>query len=271
MINITDEEFETISRYIKSNYGVDLSKKRSLIEGRLGNYIEELGFKSYIEYFESAKRDPKGDEMVGLLNKLTTNYTYFMREKDHFDFYSSVILPWVDKELRTKDLRVWCAGCSTGQEAYTLALLTIEYLGSLASSWEHTILASDISVRALEQAKKGLFPKSDMEKMPPDWIGKYFKPYDDKLLSADDNLRKSLAFRRLNLLDPFSFRQPFQAIFCRNVMIYFDIPTKNALINKYYDILLPGGYLIIGHSESLSSCDHRFRYVMPSVFQKPSK
>jgi chemotaxis protein methyltransferase CheR len=268
MLKISDNEFNALTSFIQSNYGVDLRKKRALIEGRLGNYIPGLGFGNYMEYLEFAKKDPTGEELITLLNRLTTNHTYFMREREHFDFYGKTILPWIDKELRTKDLRVWCAGCSTGQEPYTLAMLTFEYLGQAAAAWEHTILSSDISDKALDAAKQGLYPKSDLAEMPPEWVKKYFKPYDENRYSVTEKLKNSLAFRRFNLLDKFSFRQPFQAIFCRNVMIYFDIPTKNALINKFYDALLPGGYLLIGHSESLSSCTHNFKYVMPSVYRK---
>jgi chemotaxis protein methyltransferase CheR len=268
MLKITDREFDAITSFIKTNYGVDLRKKRALVEGRLGNYIPGLGFSNYMGYFDYAKSDKSGEELVALLNRLTTNHTYFMREREHFDFYAGTILPWIDKTLKTKDLRVWCAGCSTGQEPYTLALLTLEYLGRAAPSWDHTILSSDISNRALDAAKRGVYPKSDFSEMPDAWVKKYFVPYDENQYVASDALKKSLAFRRFNLLDTFSFRQPFQTIFCRNVMIYFDISTKNALINKFYNALLPGGYLLIGHSESLSSCTHKYQYVMPSVYQK---
>jgi chemotaxis protein methyltransferase CheR len=268
MLKIKDNEFNELVAFIHDNYGVDLHKKRALIEGRLGNYIPSLGYDNFGDYFAFAKSDKTGEEMVTLLNRLTTNYTYFMREREHFDFYRTSILPWIDKELGTRDLRVWCAGCSTGQEPYTLAMLALEYLGANAAGWDYTILASDISDRALSVAKKGLYPKSDLKEMPAEWVRKYFVSYDENQYSVNDKLKKSLVFRRFNLLDNFPFKKPFQTIFCRNVMIYFDIPTKNTLINKYYDWLVPGGYLLIGHSESLSGCTHKFRYVMPSVYRK---
>ncbi|MDR0570744.1 MAG: protein-glutamate O-methyltransferase CheR [Clostridiales Family XIII bacterium] len=270
MLKISDGDFKRIASFIKSKYGVDLSRKRTLVEGRLGNYLANNGFGSYGEYFDFAMRDPDG-EMVALLNRLTTNYTFFMREKDHFSFYSDVIMPWIDRELGSRDLRVWCAGCSTGQEAYTLALLTLEYLGNDAGAWEHTLLASDISNHALDEAKLGIYAEKDLKELPAEWRRRYFSPYDGNNWAVGEKLRKCVAFRRLNLLDAFSFKQPFQAIFCRNVMIYFDTPTKDALVRKYYDALLPGGYLVIGHSESLSSCGHSFDYVKPSVYRKPPK
>ena len=269
MLSITDLEFTLITDFIKSKYGVDLHKKRSLIESRLGVYITALGFNNYKDYFAFAQKDPSGDEMVTLLNKLTTNYTYFMREKEHFDFYSQTILPWIDKDLGVKDLRLWCAGCSTGQEVYTLALLTLEYLGKRAITWEHTILATDISNKALDKARLGQYPSDDLSELPPLWRKKYFIAIDGNKYSVNNDLKKSVVFRRLNLLDPLSFRQPLQAIFCRNVMIYFDADTKTKLINKYYNVLLPGGYLVIGHSESISSLTHKFQYIRPSVYRKP--
>jgi chemotaxis protein methyltransferase CheR len=266
---MTNSEFQFISDFIKSKYGVDLHKKRTLIEGRLGTYISGLGFKNYQAYFDFAQNDPSGDELVTLLNKLTTNYTYFMREKDHFDFYTKKILPWIDTELKSKDLRLWCAGCSTGQEVYTLALLTLEYLGVRASSWDHTILASDISNKALDTARLGSYPAEDLAELPSNWQKQYFTTLDTRLYSVIDTLKKSVVFKRLNLLDPFHFKSSFQTIFCRNVMIYFDSQTKTELINKYYDVLVRGGYLIIGHSESISSLKHNYQYIQPSIYRKP--
>ena len=268
MIYITDEEFQAITSFIKTNYGVNLTQKRPLIEGRLSNYIASLGFTNYKDYFEYAKNDRTNDEMMMLINKLTTNHTYFFRENEHFEFYSNIVLPWIDKTLRTRDLRVWSAGCSSGQEPYTLAMITHEYLGSNVGSWDPTILASDISNKVLDIAKKGVYTREELGDVPHSWIKKYFKAYEDDKFIVSESLRKSVAYRNFNLLSEFNFKKPFQCIFCRNVMIYFDMPTKNAVINKFYDALEPGGYFMIGHSESLSSCDHKFKYIKPSIYQK---
>ena len=268
MIYLKDDEFLEITSYIKKNYGVNLTNKRPLIEGRLSNYISDLGFDNYRDYFNYAKKDTVHDEMTMLINKLTTNHTYFFRENDHFEFYRSTILPWVDQTLKTKDLRIWSAGCSSGQEPYTLAMITLDYLGSKASEWDHTILASDISNKVLTIAKNGIYSREELADVPHSWIQRYFQADDDQKFAVSDMLRKSVAFRNFNLLSPFDFKKPFQTIFCRNVMIYFDIPTKNEIIQKFYDALLPGGYFLIGHSESLSSCDHQFKYIKPSIYQK---
>jgi len=268
MIYIKDDEFIAITSYIKTNYGVNLTNKRPLIEGRLSNYIADLGFDNYMAYFEYAKNDKVNDEMTMLINKLTTNHTYFFRENEHFEFYKDNVLPWVEKGIKTKDLRIWSAGCSSGQEPYTLAMITLDYLGANAGSWDHTILASDISNKVLNIGKSGIYTREELGEVPHSWIKKYFTAYDDQRFVVSDDLRKSVAYRNFNLLDPFSFKKPFHCIFCRNVMIYFDMPTKNGIINKFYDALQPGGYFMIGHSESLSSCDHKFKYIKPSIYQK---
>jgi len=221
-----------------------------------------------MDYFEFAKNDKKNDEMMMLVNKLTTNHTYFFRENEHFDFYRKRILPWVENDLKSKDLRLWSAGCSSGQEPYTLSMITLDYLGQGAGAWDHTILASDISDKVLSKAKGGVYTTEELSDVPPDWLKRYFQPSGTGEYVASKPLRESVAFRNINLLSNFSFKKPFHCIFCRNVMIYFDIQTKNELINKFYDTLMPGGYFMVGHSESLSACDHKFKYIQPSIYQK---
>ncbi len=268
MLYITDREFVEISTYFKDNFGVNLTNKKPLIEGRLGNYIQQLGFETYKDYFEHAKSDASGDAMSTLISKLTTNHTYFLRESEHFVFFKDKILPWVDKKLNSRDLRVWSAGCSSGQEPYTLAMITQDYLGSDARHWDSNLLASDISTKALASAKAGVYYSDELTDIPKPWLNNYFTKLDNERFEVADRIKKEVAYRNFNLLSPFNFKKPFHAIFCRNVMIYFDIPTKNEIIEKFYNALLPGGYFLIGHSESLASCTHRFKYVMPSVYQK---
>ena len=207
---------------MKTNYGVNLIKKRTLIEGRLSNYVIGLGFNNYMDYYRYAINGDSEDEMATLINKLTTNHTYFLRENDHFEFYRDTVLPWVDKTLKSRDLRVWSAGCSSGQEPYTLSMITLNYLGAEAPNWDSTILASDISGRALLAAKEGIYSRENLSDVPRDWLRKYFIALDKDRYSVSETLKKNVAFRTFNLLSPFPFKKPFQAIFCRNVMIYFD-------------------------------------------------
>jgi len=269
LLYLTDEEFQFITTHIKNNYGVNLTQKKTLIEGRLSNHVTGLGFTNYMDYFRYAMNPRSADEMTVLINKLTTNHTYFLREKEHFEFYEDTVLPWIDKTLKTRDLRVWSAGCSSGQEPYTLSMITFNYLGPEAANWDSTILATDISAKVLHAAKEGVYTKDDLSELPESWIRRYFVALGDDRYSVTDTIRNNVAFRNFNLLSPFQFKKPFQAIFCRNVMIYFDIPTKNEIIAKFYDALLPGGYLFIGLSESLSCCRHKFKFIRPSIYQKP--
>ena len=268
MIKLKEDEFNAITSYIHTNYGVDLRKKRHLIEGRLSNHIAQLGYTNYMDYFEFVKSDKKNEEATVLINKLTTNHTYFLRESEHFDYYKKQVLPWIEETTKTRDLRVWSAGCSSGQEPYTLSMITRDYLSSSLGAWDSTILASDISDKVLSIAKSGVYSKEELSKVPLEWKKKYFVDYDEEYMRVSDALRKGVAYRNFNLLSRFQFKKPFQAIFCRNVMIYFDKPTKNDIVRKFYDSLLPGGYFFIGQSESLASVDHSFKYVQPSIYQK---
>ncbi|MDD4583930.1 MAG: protein-glutamate O-methyltransferase CheR [Eubacteriales bacterium] len=268
MLYLEDDEFNMIVSYMKTNYGISLERKRPLVEGRLGNHVLSRGFNNYKEYFEHAFKSKSNNELVSLINRLTTNHTYFLREKAHFEFYRDKILPWIDHTLKCKDLRVWSAGCSSGQEPYTLAMIGRDYFGSLSHQWDCTLLASDISDRALLSAKEGVYSSEELRDIPSSWMKKYFVQIDEEHYAVTDRIKNDVVYRNFNLLSPFQFKKPFHVILCRNVMIYFDTPTKNKMIDKFYQALLPGGYFLIGHSESLSSCHHRFKYIKPSIYQK---
>jgi chemotaxis protein methyltransferase CheR len=269
MTSLTDAEFRDIAGYIHTNYGVNLGKKRFLIEGRLGYYVSSLGFETYHDYFNYAKNDATGKEMANLLNRLTTNHTYFMREEKHFEFYRTETLPWIADDLGAADLRAWSAGCSTGQEPYTLSIITLNYLKKRGFKWDSVILATDISESALAYGSEGVYPAEEIETLPGDWRDEWFERAGDESFRVTKKLRANVAFKRANLLEPFEVKNPFHVIMCRNVMIYFDNDTKTRLIAKFYDALMPGGYLFIGHSESLSSLDNEFNYIKPSIYRKP--
>jgi len=268
LIYLTDSEFSEISSYVKRNYGVNLDKKKSLIEGRLSNHIVALGYDNYKDYFRFALAEQSGDEMSVLINKLTTNHTYFLREKEHFNFFKGTVMPWVDRTLGTKDLRVWSAGCSSGQEPYTLSMLALDYLGSNAAGWDSSILATDISHRVLASAKDGVYSEEQINSLPEGYRRRFFRHIGEGRYSVNDELKKNVVYHYQNLLSPFRFKKPFQAIFCRNVMIYFEAPLKEELVRKFYDSLMPGGYLFVGLSESLSGLEHSFRSESPSIYRK---
>jgi len=269
MIRLTDKEFTDIVTYIKSNYGINLTHKRQLIESRMQSVLISKGFNSFTEYFDLVKQN-KSDEITAMLNKLTTNHTYFYREPAHFEFLKNTILPLQERTNSRRDIRIWSAGCSSGEEAYTAIMTMMDYFGLKRTSWDYRILATDISLKAMEAAKNGLYGVESLKDIPKVWEQKYFVNQGENLFELKEDVRSQVFFKRMNLMEPFSFRQPFDLIFCRNVMIYFDQPTKNALINKFYDVLKPGGYLFIGHSETVQRDTSKFLYVEPSIYQKGS-
>ena len=272
MPSLSEQELVEIAGFIKERYGVNLATKRMLVESRLGCYMQSKGFDTYGDYFEYAKQDQSGAEMANLINRITTNHTFFMRESDHLEFFTKEVFPWIESLPDGKDMRVWCAGCATGEEPYGLAIHILEHLASRGlspRSYDTTILASDISERALAAAAEGIYPYENLLAIPPDWIAKYFIDLFDGNYQVTPDLRANVAFKKINLLDPIIARKPYHAIFCRNVMIYFDAETRTSLIRRLYEIVAPGGYLFIGHSESLTSFPHGFKYVRPSVYRKP--
>lgn len=269
MLEIKDTEFQTLTSYIKKNYGINLTRKRTLIEGRLSNIILEKGYHNFGEYIDYALHDPTGQEIVVLINRLTTNHTYFMREASHFDYFRDQVVPFVTAMADDHDFRIWSAGCSTGEEPYTLEMILHENLSDIRPAWDTQILATDISERALAAAKKGEYALEAVSQIPAVWKLNYFEKTGADTVRVREAIRRDVIFRRFNLMEEhFPFRRKFHAIFCRNVMIYFDRPTKETLIRKFYQSLADGGYLFIGHSESIDRETSGFRYIMPAVYRK---
>lgn len=265
MIHLTDREFGELVDYMKTNYGINLEKKRLLIESRLYSVLAEKKVSSFTEYFDLIRRKDPG-ELNTMLNKLTTNHTYFLREPGHFRFLREVILPQQEKTNRERDLRIWSAGCSTGEEAYTAVMVMKDFFSG-ARDWDYRTLATDISTRVLEEAKRGVYPEESLRDVPPRWEKRYFSR-NGQMFALSDEVKREVIFKRVNLMDPFPFSKPFDLIFCRNVMIYFDQETKNRLVGKFCEALKPGGYLFIGHSETIQRDSSGFRYIEPSIYQK---
>lgn len=267
MQSMTDKEYAELAAKIKSKYGIDMAKKKSLVESRLSNTLTQRGFASYKEYFDFAFNEKTGQEITIILNKITTNHTSFMREKDHFVFLMETILPYLERTC-TREFRIWCSASSSGEEPYNIAMCIAEYFSGRQKKFDTRILASDISTNVLDKAKQGIYSEETVSTLPPAWRQKYFTKHDAEHYQVTDALKKEVIFRQINLVDPFQFKQQFDVIFCRNVMIYFDGPTKINLINKFYDISKPNSFLIIGHSENIDREHTKYRYIKPSIYQK---
>lgn len=267
ILKLTDKDFMRLVDYMKTNYGINLIKKRILIEGRLTNHVQELGFTDYASYLDRTLSGKDSIELATLINKLTTNHTFFLREIEHFEFLKSTILPHIEKTVKDKDARIWCAASSTGQEPYTLAMIIDEYFGAEKKNWDCKILATDISTDVLKKAKEGIYTDDMIKDVPKDWLAKYFTKLDAKTYQIIPRIRQEVVFRQFNLMDPIQFKKPYDLISCRNVMIYFEADTKNALIERFYDVVKPGGYLFIGHAENVSK-DTQFDFVRPAIYRK---
>jgi chemotaxis protein methyltransferase CheR len=190
-----------------------------------------------------------------------------MREPEHFKFFNTRVLPYLSATVVDKDLRIWSAGCSSGEEPYTLAMLLMDYFRE--QNWDTRVLATDISTKVLEAAVKGVYSNDKIEAIPNMWKVNYFKKVDGSKSIIDDKVKNNVIFRKLNLVESnFPFKRKFHVIFCRNVMIYFDNNTKDQLVNKFYDLTEPGGYLFIGHSESLNRGTTKYRFVAPAIYRK---
>jgi chemotaxis protein methyltransferase CheR len=250
--------------------GISLGEgKETLVSARLGKRMRALGIKSHREYLDYALAHEDDGEVVYLLNAISTNFTSFFREPAHFDMLRALLQQWLGTGQQR--LRLWCAASSTGEEPYTLAMLVREAIGSRPV--DARILATDISTRVLEVAVKGEYDAERLEPVPLSLRTRYFDDFQaegETRYRARDVLKQLLVFRRLNLsTPPFPMSGPLDAVFCRNVMIYFDQAVRARLVSEVVRLLKPGGYLFVGHSESLTGVSAGLRAVQPSVYAKP--
>ena len=269
MLTINDKDFQRLVTFVHHNYGIDLSKKRQLIIGRLSNTILSMGFSSFEQYIDNLINNKKPEDLELMLNKLTTNYTFFMREGAHFELFKDTILPYLVETKKDKVLSIWSAACSSGEEPYTISMIIKEFFGAKASAWDTRVLATDISQNALIAAKNAVYDEDSLKELSPGWKSKYFRSTGQPgTYTVAPEIKSNVIFRTFNLMDPIRFRLKFDVIFCRNVMIYFDQPTKEALVKRFYDATNPGGYLLIGHSESLNKATTPYKYLKPATYRK---
>jgi Methylase of chemotaxis methyl-accepting proteins len=269
---IPEPEFKELARIIYDHFGINLTpNKLTLVTGRIHPIMVNHGFKTYSDYIETLKLDKSGEMISELANHISTNHTAFYREESHFKLLQSTVLPEITERKRKvgdRDLRVWCAACSTGEEAYTLEFCLLRHFAREYDIWKAGVLATDISASALAKAKAGIYPAARMESVPLDIQYDYFTRVDNENFAVVPKVKKEVTFRRLNLMNErYPLKKAFDIIFCRNVMIYFDHNTRIQLIERLYHWIEPEGYLFIGHSESVPGLDKMFTYVSPSVYK----
>lgn len=275
---LPEAEFRRLCRFVYDAAGIHLPPaKRGLVESRLAGRVEQLGFRSFREYCGYVTGPGGGGEIPALLDRITTNKTDFFREPKHFDFLIQTAIP----EMRSAHLsgsrdpfRIWSAGCSTGEEPYTAAMVLSEFAQrSLPSKFFFHIVATDLSTRVLEKAQQAVYSAEQAEPVALALRKKYLLRAKDRTVDQVrivPELREAVEFRRLNFSSAdFQMTAPFEVIFCRNVMIYFDRPAQERLVRRFRPLLRPGGYLLIGHSESLNGLDTGLEAVAPSIYRRP--
>lgn len=269
-----DGLFQQYAAVIYQQFGIQLPlEKKALLESRLFRLLNDNAGLAYYAsdeaFLDYLKHDSSGTAISQLAEAITTHHTFFMREQDHFRFFADHVLPHLGSSITDGDVRTWCAACSSGEESYTLAMMLHDYFGTKGPNWDYTLLATDLSKDVLITAKQGIYSVESVATLPNRWQSAYFQRYDADNFQVTDFLKRKVLYRQFNLISPvFPFKRPFHVIFCRNVMIYFDAPTRNALVRKFYDFLEPGGFLFVGHSEVVDRSVVPFEYVMPSVYRR---
>lgn len=268
-VDLADAQLERISTLIKSLAGIHLdSGKKDLVKARLNKRLRKLGMRSFDEYIDYVERDPEA-ESTAMLDAISTNLTSFFRESKHFHHLAEQVIPKVVARGGRR-LRIWSAGCSTGEEPYSIAITLLETIPDLPG-WDAKILATDLSTDVVRRAAAGVYDEKRLESVQMRIKNSYFISRGNRGAReyvVADCVRKLVTMGHLNLMGPWPMKGPFDVIFCRNVMIYFDKPTRSRLVQRFWDLLTPGGTLMIGHSESLTGIEHRFRYAEPTIYVK---
>ncbi len=275
-MRLGDREFRMLAEYIEGTYGIRMPEtKRVMLESRLHKRLRMLDMTDFREYLEYVFENPSGDnELVNMVDAVTTNKTEFFREPDHFDWLASNLerlyedYGWGSRE---KPLKIWSCAASTGEEPYTLAIVMEEFRRTYPR-FEYTIFASDLSSGVLEQARKAVYPEARIEPVSPQLRSRYFLRSRDRslaLVRVKRDLRRRIRFARLNLMDDdYRLRENFHVVFCRNVIIYFERPRQMQILGKLVGYLVSGGYLFLGHSETLAGATLPVLNVAPTIYQR---
>lgn len=272
---LSENDFRKISALVYEHCGINLhAGKKELVRARLAKRLRLGHFKTFPEYMRHVLKDATGHEFSILIDALSTNLTSFFREAPHFEFLSEDFLPALHQrkqKQRNLKIRAWSAGCSSGEEPYSIAITLLEAVAG-RGRWDVKVLATDISTSMLQTARVGIYDKERAAPVPALLKNKYLvhrQANKEKIFEVNRDLRQAVIFKYLNLMKDWPIKGRLDFIFCRNVMIYFDKPTQQRLISRFWDLLDSEGILFTGHSESLTGIEHRFKYVRPTIYMKP--
>jgi len=271
---LSENIFKKLGSFIQSECGIKMPPgKRLMVQSRLMKRLRALEISSFEEYWAFIQSTEGKDEVINLINAVSTNKTDFFREPDHFKYLIDTVLPELIKnrpsEIR-EPFKFWSAGCSTGEEPYTLAMVLSDF-AEKNKNFKFKILATDISTKVIEHGRIAIYSKERIDPIPMKMKQKYLLKSKDpanKVVRIIPELRSKVIFRRLNFLDNFRLKEKVEVIFCRNVVIYFDRDIQKKLVEKFYEQLIPGGFLFMGHSETINGLNTKFRTVAPTVYQK---
>ncbi|RNC81442.1 MAG: protein-glutamate O-methyltransferase CheR [Phycisphaera sp.] len=271
---LTDKQFVRISSIAFDKWGLSLGEKKvQLVSTRVSKYLRTSRFSGVDAYLDYIEQEATPADLLELFDLLSTNVTSFFREIEHFNYLEREFYTSLARGNTTrpgKRIRIWSAACSTGPEPYSMAIQALECLPQL-DKWDFKILGTDLANSAVEKARSGIYPAAMLENMPKELLAKYFEPQgsgEDLAYRVNDRVRSLVTIGQLNLMDEWPFRGRFDVVFCRNVMIYFDKPTKDRLVNRICDVLQPGGVLAVGSAESAGNASQELRTVQPSVYVK---
>lgn len=265
---LTDRDLGQIVRLVYDRSGITLHEgKRSLVTARLQKRLRVHGHRTFAEYLKHVETDSAGDELVELLDAIATNHTYFFREEQHFEMLASRVIPEWRAQPHQGPFKLWSAACSTGEEPYTIAMT----LRDLAPAPDFTIAASDLSTKALRAAKSGVYKMAGVQSLPREVLRRHFERgmgEQQGLVRVNQEVRRHVAFKNLNLLEIKDLGERYDVVFCRNVMIYFDKAVQQRVVQMLERHIKPGGYLFISHAETLNGVQHKLRWIAPAVYRK---
>ena len=265
---LSDGDFRRIQDLVAERTGIFLSDdKRDLVYNRFSRRLRALQLERFSEYCDYVENDD-GTEFQEFIDTITTNLTSFFRENHHFEYLTDKVMPGLlATNAGNRRIRIWSAGCSSGEEPYSIAAALCSFEQHLRG-WDLKILATDLDSKCIANGKRGIYSTDRVRDLPPSRRGDWFRSIDDASVEMAENVRQLITFRRLNLMSHWPMKGPFDVLFCRNVVIYFDKPTQQVLFNRFADLMSPGGHLFVGHSENLNNVCDRFELIGKTVYRK---